>query len=177
MKLFLPDDLSYKREQVIGTGFFQPNDGNNIIDLNGIDVERDPATGYRSLVIPACMLKDFVGYSPTGGLEVSTISTPVAIKDSKKFKVEIYKDSALEYMIAKIETGQYISFNDLKPGKVTIQSFVPRDTKVQAETTVDIVIVAEHQLTEKGSIIIQFPEDMILPAPGTKVTVTPGFGE
>ena len=48
---------------------------------------------------------------------------------------------------------------------------------MQAETVVDIVIVAEHQLTEKGSIIIQFPEDMVLPKPGETVAVVPGFGE
>ena len=119
VKLYLPEDLSYKKNQVIGTGFFQPNVGNNIIDINTIKTRLDD-DGYRSLVLPACKLDDFVGYSPTGGLEVSSISTPVAIKDSKKFKVEIYKDSALTNMIAKIQTGQYIRFNDLKPGKVTI---------------------------------------------------------
>jgi hypothetical protein len=48
---------------------------------------------------------------------------------------------------------------------------------VQADTIVDIVIIAEHQLTEKGSIIIQFPEGMVLPEPGETVNVVPGFGE
>ena len=75
-------------------------------------------------------MEEKVGFSPQGSLNIWSISTPIAIKESDSFYVEIYKDETLESMIAKIESGKYISVDQLQPGVVSDIYFKPRDTAV-----------------------------------------------
>ena len=135
IKLYLPNDLTFAYERAEGKGFFQPAEDNSNIEIlsytpddtlvkDGIEVT------YRSVVIEGCQMEEKVGFSPQGSLNIWSISTPIAIKESDSFYVEIYKDETLESMIAKIESGKYISVDQLQPGVVGDIYFKPRDTAV-----------------------------------------------
>ena len=171
VKFYLPKSLKYKSEKVIGKQLFKPSYVSDVINLDDTVIDTTADADYISVVIPACKLEDYVGFSPQGTLFVDSISTPPAIKDSDRFRVEIYKDANLKYMIAKIKSGKYLSLNQLTPGQVTEISFTPRDKKVQAVGQVDIVFLAEHELSENGAVIVTFPSTMILPTPGSIVPV------
>ncbi len=137
VKIYLPNDLTFDYKSVLGEGFFQPDPDPtkavSLLNFNQNDVlERDgEEVAYRSIVIEACTLEDKLGFSPQGSLRISDVSTPIAIKTSDVFFVEIYKDEALESMIAKIKSGAYIDASQLQAGVISDMYFKPRDTKVQ----------------------------------------------
>ena len=177
VKFYLPNDLEFARERLKGKQLFRPSYHSDIINLDELIINPQDVGGYRSVVIPACRLEEWVGFSPQGSLFVKSIGTPPAIKNSEPFRVEIYKDENLQYMLAKIKNGRYIRFDQLKPGVTGGFYFMPMDTRVQAFTDVVISFTAEHKLGDNGAFLIIFPDSMVLPEVGGTLRVVPRFDE
>jgi len=92
IKFYLPTDLVFSPESVKGTGLFQPSE-----DLTEIDADQAPYnpddTPSPSILFKGCMNEnELLGQKPSCSLIVDRISTPIMIKDSEAFIVEIYKD-------------------------------------------------------------------------------------
>ena len=95
----------------------------------------------------------------------------MAVVDTGEFFFSLYKDPSYTSKIAELTEGIYIEAGDLASGTVDVISVLPQDFGVQLLTTYTIIFITEHTLyaNELGgtSINIQFPETIILPAPGT----------
>jgi len=77
-------------------------------------------TGETIIEFEACFRANSLGPSPQGRLQISTIRTPIARRDSGAFDFKIYKDSAYTSLIVALQKpGVIIKAADLAPGKVT----------------------------------------------------------
>jgi len=113
-----------------------------------------------------------LGPSPQGRLEISTIRTPKARRDTGAFNFEIYQDKAYNHRIAQIGIDGYIiTKQDLAPGAVTIQYVRPSKYGVQLFTDIRIAFTTEHTMYTPAMITIEFPPSITLPTTGATVTI------
>ena len=166
IRIMIPPDLAFQDVNLIGDGIFRPiNDPDNIISSNHKAVTVDPATGYTWLTIQGCHSASDVGESPAGTLQINKIQSPLAVKDTGEFLVEIYSEDVEErYLIATLNPGVYVAKVDLQPGPITDILFTPSDPYVQKSATYTIEFTVRHQLVFESLIEILLPPTLTLPS-------------
>ena len=103
IKLFVPSDLNFQLSNISAGGLFCPVncDGTEELSTSDYSLNRqdDPSP---SILFRGCNSESTVGESPSGKLEIDSISTPLSIRDSGDFYVYVYKDENLSNQIAEI---------------------------------------------------------------------------
>jgi len=94
IKLFVPSDLTFQLNRIQAGGFFLPANGAEELSTSDYSLNRqdDPSP---SIQFRGCNSESTVGESPSGKLEIDSISTPLSIRDSGEFYVYVYKDENL----------------------------------------------------------------------------------
>ena len=165
MKLTIPNDLQHNHVALFGTGMFSGQASTQISP----DIETD-ARNNRIVQFRACYQEFSLGPSPQGRLEIMTIRTPIARRDTKPLKFEVFQDMRYEKLIAAVaRPGYVIKAKDLAPGKITIESVTPADMGVQLFTDITIKFSTEHQMYVPAHITVEYPSTINLPPTGSSV--------
>lgn len=86
--------------------------------MNIIFRTEDGTIPKSSVLLHGCNYEPALGKTPFGRLDISSISTQSAMKDSDIFEIEIYKDREMTKLIAVLADGVYISGGSLEPGNL-----------------------------------------------------------
>ena len=82
------------------------------------------------MLFHGCNYEPALGKTPFGRLDISSVETQHAIRDSDQFELEIYKDKELTKLIAVLAPGVIISTDELQPGTLSDVSILPEDLRV-----------------------------------------------
>lgn len=134
IRLFFPDDFVYKYDSATVSDIFLPTtslqNGASLTSDNIIVIQRNGSTPM-SLVFNGCQSIDSIGATPFGSLQLASLRTQVALKDSGFIGMNIYKDIGMTQLIATLATGLFIPMGDLQPGLIFGVSITPSNTLVQ----------------------------------------------
>lgn len=168
VKLVIPRDLEFINTSMNGYEMFSGTSGTVVQDVI-VEKEGDP----RGVVVKfeGCQVRQTVGPSPQGRLEINRIKTPNARRESGNFWLEIYKDDTYTSPIAILTDGISLDVADLEPGTVDSITVAPAEFGVQVVTDYTIIFRTEHDLFIGSSIKIKFPPSIILPPTGSTVTI------
>jgi hypothetical protein len=110
-----------------------------------------------SLVFNGCQSIDSIGATPFGSLQLASLRTQVALKDSGFIGMNIYKDIAMTQLIATLAPGLFIPMGDIQPGLLFGASITPAITQVQSTTSVTFNFTIENELLGPATLRINLP--------------------
>jgi hypothetical protein len=131
IRLFFPEDFVYKYDSATVSDIFLPSTSlQNGASLTSNNIVVLPANGSvpMSLVFNGCQSIDSIGATPFGSLQLSSLRTQVALKDSGFIGMNIYKDIAMTQLIATLANGLFIPMGSLQPGLIYGVSITPAIT-------------------------------------------------
>ena len=126
IRLTIPPDLKHNHVALFGTGMFMGQTNTQISP----EIQTDSRSN-RIIQFRACYQEFSLGPSPQGRLEIMTIRTPIARRDTGPINFEVFQDMRYEKLISTVSApGYVIAAKDLAPGKITIESVTPDESGV-----------------------------------------------
>lgn len=103
IRFYIPPEFVYDPQEMEASGIFVKADLNSSIHISDLGViyrTTDGKIPKSSVVFEGCNVDSALGKTPFGRIDITSIQSQSAMKDSETFEIQIFKDKEMTMLIA-----------------------------------------------------------------------------